>query len=364
MNEQLFRSLRNVFAGRPEAGFQLAVLVAILIAIGAIVHLVGVRRRLRIQRRELDAFLATLAATTVDAATLRRVARAAGVDALAIATRIDVFEAATAKLLCMVSFADELFGRVRELRVRLGFDALPLHFPLLTSRELVAGQRVTVGPHSGFVSLLSESLFVVELSEYYEPAPGQNIIVKLQLDDGQRYELPCALLTVDERRGGSSLNLQHCESPARVQQREYVRVLTEGACIITSLAGETHLEHPESRIIAEIVDISVGGMRTWSECEFSTGVGVRLAFDLRQGVHVPLEKQPALPSIDEFKDIGAVVVGCSKDAQNGFALQLEFVGIKPADRAMLSRWVSYETSHARPGQIEKKRARSPAQPDG
>ena len=261
MVEEFLRALGASFEKNREAlpTFELAIVA--LFTLGVVLELVLVFRRLWAKRTRLRRLAEELGISSADLTFVKGMAQRDEVAPLSLLTRLDRFEHATARALAPGAVEAEVAAEtVRRLRRVLGFDRLPAHTPLLTTRELPQGTAVEVGKVHGQTFDVSETSFSVRLLEALSVAPGQQVVLSLVHAREARYELRCrVLLCLGPEADGPALIFAHDEEPRRVQQREYARVSVRGA-IALKLAPQRPLDdRVRLDVVARLVDVSGGG---------------------------------------------------------------------------------------------------------
>jgi hypothetical protein len=296
--DEFFRSLREVFARNrqadwPRIGLMLGVAVVVTIALSA-----GLRhwRARRQDAAAIDAAATAARLTGTDLEYLKGIAAAAGLRVLEVMTSLAPFEHATA--VALASEAPPLrpaegsaFDRVRRLRKALGFSPLSPHLWLLSTRELVDGDRIGVGGASGQVVEVNEASFAVELPWSAAPVPGASIPLTIDRPDDARYLVRVRVLSVEPPAGASPSGrafFAHDEQPDRQQHREYVRVRIQGTVTV--------IVEPAAPMDGTLVDVSAGGVAldlpTPLAGPVRRGAQLRCSFTLGEG-----ERFEALPAL-------------------------------------------------------------------
>jgi c-di-GMP-binding flagellar brake protein YcgR len=282
MVEEFLQSLAGSFARNrtavPAVEFAILVLAALAVALqlGLLVRRWwGRRTRLRRLARRMEI-------SGPDLAFAEGLARRDKVAPLALLTRLDLFEHATARALSGGGpGAEEVAEPIRRLRRALGFDRLPAHTPLLTSRELAPGTAVDVGLVHGQTFDVCETSFAVRLLVAVTLRPGEEATLGLVHAREARYELHCRVLEC--RVGGAegpSLLLAHDEEPRRVQQREFARVEVRGAIALRAQARGPLEAGERLDLVARLLDVSGGGALVASREPLPVGLLVHATFTL------------------------------------------------------------------------------------
>jgi hypothetical protein len=293
--DEFLRSVQDSFAAnRATSLVGLVLVVAATIAIGWPGSVWLRRRRARRRRGEQVREIAARAKLSeVQLADLHRIAEAAAVPLLDLMTVASVFEHATAKVLArepptLHPEPRSEHGRVRQLRLALGFSPLSPHLWLLTTRELVAGDTVTSGGSRGHVAEVDEATFAVDWPVAGAPSVVPDSAVTLTIDrtDDARYLVRARVMQVGpaplapatpaasapERAPLTRVFFAHDERPERQQHRAYMRLrlpatLTARLQIIERSEGPGDVPGgsaagavPASATTATIVDVSAGGL--------------------------------------------------------------------------------------------------------
>lgn len=272
---------------------------------------------------------------TADAAEIVRWARAVAVTPLAVISRLEAFERATARALAGQSpppptagttdatAGDDVFARVRRLRRELGFHIVPDHLPLLTTRELVPGMNITVDHVAATVIEVNEGWFcVVARDAPFKPrAPGMPTFLTLTRGRDASYQAHCATLSVDAAGAVRRAFFLHDEKPLRQQLRAAVRVAAEGTLV---LGGDGAHAPPAETTKGTLVDISVGGC----------AVEMPAALPVGHASHVSITWDG-----ETYRALPATVLQC--DARGGgFLVRLAFHGLSVDDDTRLSAAVA------------------------
>ncbi len=320
--QPFFDSVARAFVGNREALPTVELAILALLALAVLLQLAGLARRLLARRTRFHRLLAARGLSAEDVRFAAALAARAAVEPLELVTHLDVFERATALALGSGAPAPgEAATRIRRLRHALGYDRLPAHTPLLSTRELTPGVALDVAGEHGVIAEVDEAGFSVEVREPPAAPAGQQVSLTLAHAREARYVLGCRLAAAHPQPGGGwLLRFEHDEHPARQQQREYVRVRVDGPLSLRpvarwqpglpALAGDVH---------ARLVDLSGGGAAATSRAALPVGALVRASFEVGGAA---------------FDGLRAVVLACHP-ADGGHRLQLEFTGRLGEERERL-----------------------------
>lgn len=324
---EFFLSLREAFRPQEEAGPWALLVLLGLVLLGLGAWLVSLRRRRREADREFARLVTHRRLAPEDVSLLMRLARQAQVAPIAMATQIEVFERATAievanfPRMLVVDDATTL-ARLRHLRRLLGFEKLPEHFPLLTTRELHPGLTMKLADMTTSIVAVTEAFFSLRSPH----APGVKVgdIAGLTVFHAQeaRYALRCELLASEPFEGGGArkLSFAHDESPARFQLRDYVRIPFGGPIRLQTAASAP------AWITGSLIDISMGGAALETEMMLHPGDAVLAAFDLGGAL---------------FSDVKSVVLDSRPGSAGAQRVRLEFEGLPTSDEERLAAAVAY-----------------------
>ncbi|HEX7624992.1 MAG TPA: PilZ domain-containing protein [Anaeromyxobacteraceae bacterium] len=320
--EELFHSIARAFAhdsrGLPAVEISLLTLLAAAVAL----QLAAVVRRWRARRSLLRRFAARTGLSEEDLAFVTGLSRRASVAPLSLLTHLDLFERATAQALAGRALAaspdrEDPAPRIRRIRRLLGFDHLPVHTPLITSRELAPGTAVDVVGQRGQTFEVDETSFSLEVPTSLGLPPGKAVQLALVRAREARYELKCQLLAELPGRGGAwCLVFAHDEAPARIQLREYARVPAKGAVALRPLGPR--LARPgdgPAELRGELVNVSGGGVLVETRARLPVGSLLSASFVIAGR---------------RFADLRAVVLSVVPAVDDRFRAHLEFRRIAEA----------------------------------
>jgi hypothetical protein len=371
--DQFFASVREVFARNRATDFTQvgAVLLAVILVTVAAWLWVAKRRARLATSRQVAAVATRAGLSAAELAYLRRIAEAANLDVLEVMTRLPSFERATAEaLLVKVPPVRPIEGsgyeRVRYLRKALGFSPLPAHHWLISTRELIAGDRVTISGHPGRVAEVNEASFAVELPASTPVAlGGLGTIGTLAIarPDDSRYLARVRALAVDPPAapdGGRRFFFAHDERPQRQQDRAYVRVRVSTTVTLRLLggidaagtaedatdrralaaAGVPALPAPLEVLAGTMVDVSAGGL----SLKLGPREGAAPLAPLRDWRHSRVLCSFELRDGQRFENLAGVVATVEnlRPAGQGIRLRLAFTGLTESQRDRLSAAVAAE----------------------
>jgi hypothetical protein len=373
--DQFFASVREVFARNRSTDFTQvgAVLLAVILVTVAVGFWVAKRRARLETSRQLAGVANRAGLSAADLAYLRRIAQAANLTLLEVMTRLPSFERATAEaLLVKVPPLRPIEGsgyeRVRYLRKALGFSPLPAHHWLISTRELIAGDRVTVSGHPGRVSEVNEASFAVDLPAATPVALGGLGAVgtlAIARPDDSRYLARVRGLGVDPPGvpdGGRRFFFAHDERPQRQQDRAYVRVRVSATVTLRVLGGVDAAgtaedarpgtgpgalgapgsDAPAETLTGTMVDVSAGGLSM--KLGPREGEAPLARMDMGDWRHSRVLCSFELRDGQRFENLAGVVATVEnlRTAGQGIRLRLAFSGLTESQRDRLSAAVAAE----------------------
>ncbi len=322
---ELFQSINHTFVeGRQEArGIEIGILA--LLGVLLSLHVYGIVQRILRRRSELRRFAEERGLDDDDLRLLAELATLAGCARMPLLTNLGLFERATAQAIGGPWSPFEPGGPERLLRLRavrhaLGFDRLPTHAPLLTTRELAPGIAVDVLGQHAQVFDVSESALSIEMDAPLQVATGERLTLNLAHARDARYELRCRV--VEQQPGPNdrwNVVLDHDEEPRRVQQREFVRVKTNGPIVLRPLPAWPAPAMPRE-VRARLVDVSGGGAQVVTRAPLPVGLLSRASFTLGGSARF---------------DVRAVVLASWPDSDGTARSNLEFSGLTDGERDRL-----------------------------
>jgi hypothetical protein len=320
--ETFLDSVARAFEHNREALPAVEVAILLLLGLAVGLQLAGVLRRRRARRSGFHRLLAGRGVSDDDLRYAVELAARSEVEPLRLVTHLDLFEHATARALDPgAPGAEAAARRIRRLRRALGYDRLPAHAPLLSTRELTPGTAVDVAGTPGTITEVDEQAFTVEVRERPGSTVGGQVGLTLNHAREARYTLDCRLAAAQPRAtGGWLLRLEHDEQPARQQQRAYARVEVDTPVALRPEASWPGLAALHGAVEGRLVDLSGGGAKAVSPVALPVGSLVHLAFQVgRAG----------------FEDLLAVVLSSEPAAEGRRQLQLEFTGRPGPERERL-----------------------------
>lgn len=330
--EAFLRALAGAFprnrAAPGTVGIALLLLLAVVLA-GPLASLV--RRRVR-RRRRLEHLATRHGIGAEDLAFARALAAAEGVAPLRLLTHVDFFERATARALAGPGQA-EIVAPIHRLRRALGFDRLPAHTPLLTTRELSAGTGLELGAAQGVVIESTEAVLTIAVRGETGPiATGEAVALGLVHAREARYELRCRLLERRSATDGPVLVLAHDEAPRRIQQRDHVRVATRAAIALRPVPPWPSGAEVPVDLMARLEDVSGGGAQVTSGAALPVGLLTRATFTVGG---------------ERFEGLPAVVLAATHRPDGTWRAHLEWGRIPEAERSRLVAAVARLELHGR-----------------
>ncbi len=315
--EAFFRSLAEAFAKNRQTSASFFVVVGGLLVVLIVLQVRGALRRARASSRDAEALAAQRGLSGGDLTLAMALARSARVAPLELLTQHKVFEAVTSRALGGQLSAGvagaPLASGLRRIREALGFDRLPAHAPLLSTRQLPAGTQLDVGAARGDVSLVDELTFTVSLRQPLSCTVGQPLTLQLAHAREARYQLRCRVLATQPGDSGPQITFEHDNAPQRLQQREYARVNVEAPISLhpVSWPGQALTKRD---LVGTLRDLSGGGARLSSPMALPPGVIVEASFSVAG------------------QDFALSAVTLSS---RGAEVRLEFVDVLPKDRDRL-----------------------------
>lgn len=321
--EQFFQSVARSFEGNRQALPRVELAILILLALAVLLQLAGLARALLARRSRFHRLLSAHGVTPEDARFAAALAARGAVEPLLLVTHPDVFERLTAQALAPGAPDPEAAAQaIHRLRHALGWDRLPAHTPLLTTRELAPGVALDVADQRGAVVEVDEAGFTVEVREPPSLPAGQQASLTLAHAREARYALGCRLAGAHPQPGGGwHLRLEHDEHPVRLQQREFVRIPVDAPITLRPVdPWRPGLPRLEGERTGRLLDLSGGGALALCPAPLPAGALAWAAFTL-DGV--------------AFDGLRAVVLASRPDPGGGHRVHLEFSGRVGAERERL-----------------------------
>jgi len=314
--EAFFQSVARAFGENREALPVVRTAAAVLVALGLLVLVAAAVRRWWSRRTLLRREASRLGLSDGDLRFLADVAAADGVAPLALLGHLDLFERATARALAAaVEGGPDPAPLVARLRRALGFDRLPAHMPLLSSRELAPGTALEVAGVRGTAFDVTETSMAIEVTGPPPATPGAALQVELAHAREARYRLTCRLLeSRPAPRGGWVVRLGHDERPERVQLREYVRVPLRGRVELVPALPRPLAPEVRDGFAADLVDLSGGGAQVTSAVRPPVGMLALATFTVAG---------------ERFEGLRAVVLSAGPEPGGRWRAHLEFGGLPP-----------------------------------
>jgi hypothetical protein len=342
--DQFFAAAREAFANPDVDWVQLGLIVALAALVTTLSSRWLGRRRLRLRlASEIDAVVAATGLQPADLDYLNQIADAAGLPVLEVMTSLAPFEHATAATLAaeraapLRPEADSAFDRVGRLRKTLGFAPLPPHAWLLSTRELVLGDRVSMGRTAGQVVEVNEASFAVDLPAEAALAPNSAVGLAIDRPDDSPYLARVQVRAVEappQTEAGSGTGplairrtfFTHDEQPERHQHRKYVRARVHDAVMVRMARAPA-----AATMAGTLVDASAGGLSMdlplESDGPLEQGARIRCSFTLGPG--------------EVFEEVEALVVAAAAGPQADLQhLRVAFTSIAESERDRLAAAVT------------------------
>ena len=320
--DTFFQSVAKAFTGNRQALPQVELAILLLLALVVLLQVGGLARRWLARRSRFHQLLHDQGVGAEDVRYAAALAARVSVEPLQLVTHLDLFERATAQALAAAAPGDEApAARIRRLRHALGYDRLPAHAPLLSTRELAPGMALEVAAQAGTIVEVDEAGFTVEVRDPPDLPAGQQVALTLAHAREARYALGCRLAAAHPQADGAwHLRFGHDEHPARLQLREYVRVRLDAPIGLRPVAAWQALPAPAADVVGRLVDLSGGGAQLLARAPLPVGALVRAAFE---GAGA------------RFEGLRAVVLSCEPTDDGRRRLHLEFTGRPGAERERL-----------------------------
>jgi hypothetical protein len=329
---EFFRSLAGAFAENGPRGPGVVAALVLAGIVGGVV-LAGCVRRLRARRTALATFLARHDLGAEDLVLVRALAREVGAGPLDVLAHLDLFERSTQRALAAAPPGGprDPAARIGRLRQAVGFDRLPAHAPLLSTRELAPGTAVRLegrGAARGAVLAVDERALRVELDGALELADGAEVSLGIVHAREAQYAVRGRVLWVRPAPLDTThVALTHDEAPHRIQRREHVRVVGDGTATLRPLRwpgvapARPPGPGPRRPVVARLLDVSAGGLRVAAAEPLPVGLLVEAAFALGG---------------ERFEALPAVILSAATDEDGVRELHLELSGAPDAVRGRLA----------------------------
>jgi hypothetical protein len=350
---EFLHSVQDSFAANRSTNWARVGLVVVFAA--AIVFGLSIwMRRRRIQRAlaaRIQSISSAAKLSDSDLDDLTRIAAAGQVPVIEVMTVLASFEHATAKLLATetpsLRPADRSwFERVRRLRKLLGFSPLSPHLWLLSTRELVVGDSVSIGGIGGHVVQVNEASFAVDWPQSAVLVEGALCTVMIDRPDDARYRSQVRLSRLEAlaeiktasggRTDGRRAFFAHDEQPERHQDRQFTRLRANAAVRVQILdvnRGTTAPPPSTSPGAGTIVDISAGGMAL----DLPVSAGGPIARGAQMLCWFTLDNNATFDAVAAVVMAAGPAVGSPPGDQH---LRLSFVALNDAERDRLAAAVA------------------------
>jgi hypothetical protein len=356
--DQFLHSVQASFVANRSTNWARVGLLIVPAAALALGLSVWIRRRRahRALATRIQSVLSTARLSGTDLDDLTRIAVAGQVPVIEVMTVLATFEHATAKLLAgeapSLHPADRSwFERVRRLRKLLGFSPLSPHLWLLSTRELVVGDSVSMGGIGGHVAEVNEATFAVDWPLTAVLVEGALCTVMVDRPDDARYRSGVRLLRLEalpgittehgDRAPGRRAFFAHDEQPERHQDRQFTRLRARAAVQVqvqgAIRAGTADPTSPAPSSAGTIVDVSAGGI--------ALNLPVSPDGPIARGTHVrcwfTLDSHTAFDGLEAVVMAAEAAVGPPPGEQH---LRLAFVSLREAERDRLASAVAKHQS--------------------
>jgi len=351
--DQFLHSVQDSFEANRSTNWTKVGLL--IVPTAAVVFGLSVWMRRRRAHRELatriQSILSTASLSGTDFDDLTRIAAAGQVSVIEVMTVLASFEHATAKLLAeeaptLHPAERSWFERVRRLRKLLGFSPLSPHLWLLSTRELVIGDSVSMGGVGGRVVQVNEASFAVDWPLSAVLVEGALCTVMIDRPDDARYRarvrlsrletLPEITTESGDREAGRRAFLAHDEQPERHQDRRFTRLRANVAIrvqVLDANKGTTAAPTSTAPSAGTIVDVSAGGIAldlpVSARGPIASGAGVLCWFTL--------DSDAAFEALSAVVMAAGPATGPPPGEQH---LRLSFVSLNEAERDRLAAVVA------------------------
>lgn len=346
-----------------------AAVVFLLLFLVAIIGEIVRRRYLRVQRvrrawEEVYRITRSKELSDTELRLLQTVVSAqCPLDPLGFVTVRRVFNAAVERYLASVSHDPARFEQegalLRDLRVRLGLDFVPIGQPIDTTRDLSRGQVILAKPAADTRGSWFK-LTVTQLDEAYITAaadfsgaeqeapllkPGDEITCRLWREDDARYAFKSTIVRLEHVRAVPPSAIAISEGAAlpdvivfchgtdfqRTQSRAFYRVRHNQPTSVGIVPGPLDgnyegaaLRKPTTHIRARIVSLSAGGMAMETQQPLPQHVLLRATLDMPDTEPVTVTAQ---------------IVGVSSVGAGRYLVRGAFVDISESERDVIAQYV-------------------------
>ncbi len=333
---QFFESLGKAFAPKVALARDVELGLAALVGLLLLLFLSRPLRRRWERARRFRRLSRERGLSAAEQRRLAAMAREAGTEPLTVLERREEFERATARALRRHTVG-ELPPLVRRLRHAFSFDRVPPSAALLSSRELEPGALLLLGALPARVTAVTEEVLAVATGQEPALSPGDAATVALSRGRDARYQLRCLVRSVERTAPeGFIVQLEHDESPERIQARAAVRVPVRGGVGLTRLGPGGAPEEPAAALLAELLDLSGGGVLVSCHGRIARGERFLLSFGAGGA---------------RFEDVRAEVLRTEEGPGGSCRAHLAFRGL---DGALRDRLVGAVTRLDLKGQAERK----------
>ncbi len=240
------------------------------------------------------------------------------------------------------SAVEESGQRLRDIRVDLGLDYIPVGQRIHSTRELHEGQWLSMAPEEEdkpqwfrvMLEDLNEAYFYVVLKDAPSSAapridPGARVRCRLWREEDARYLFNTEVAAYDEPP--ATWRLHHTKDLRRTQARRHFRVrhdqpVTVGVINAPADGNKDDVRHRRivTRLRGRVTSLSAGGCAVVLKQAVARQVMLRLAIELPDGQTLETE---------------AEIVASSAISGGRYLLRLQFVGLSDEERDHIARYV-------------------------
>lgn len=239
--------------------------------------------------------------------------------------------------------------KLRDIRSQLSLDYVPFGQEIVSTRELHAGQWVSVADPSKeapdwsrmMIERIDESYLYAGPKEPNKKTPlrlsaGDQVRVRLWRDEDARYLFTTTLASVDD--APPMWRMYHTNDLSRMQARNYFRIRHDQPTTIGILNSpvdgtEVNLakRRPVAKLRGRITSLSAGGCALVVQQEVSKQVMLRLTLELSDKDEIDLE---------------AKIIATSSISGGRFLLRVAFTGLDDERRDEVAKYVLHRQQHS------------------